>query len=174
MRACTAVVLACAVFVVVCLAVFDSFEDERIMLGNLLFLVLLAGLLPLFWHEVNASRSCKTFVFLIAAVVGSIVPVAAFSLNMPLGFDAYDDGRLYRLSKLAVIAAVDIVAFPLGCLLMKRGIQPLVEGGLEARRWRNLCIIPLAKYSFAPVSSRPMASTGSPVHASLSYQPANT
>lgn len=143
-HACVALAASCAVFVIVCLSVFDSYEDARIMMGNLLFLVLLSALLPLFWREVTAGRSCKTFVFLTSAVIGSIVTVTAYSLNAPLGLPDRWDGRLYAPPKLAVIAAVDVVVFLLGWLLMRRGVRPLVEAGIDERRWRSLCIIPLA------------------------------
>lgn len=116
----------------------------RIFLSNILFLIMLAVLLPLFWNEVAASRSCKTFVFLMAMVYGCVLAVAASALRGALGFPGDTDARLYAEYSLAIFAVLDAVTLPLGCLLMRRVVLPWLEAGLDDARWRRLCLFPAA------------------------------
>lgn len=142
-RACAAVFAACAVFVVVSLAVFDGLGRVRMFLSNLLFLVLLPVLLMLFWREVDASRPCKTFVFLVVMVLGCLIILANSALGTLLGFPDIYDARLYSLNKVATLALVDAVAFPAGCLLMLHVVEPLVRTCHDDRQWWRLCLIPV-------------------------------
>ena len=124
----------CIAFVVISLAIFDPHVDMRIFLSNILFLIMLAVLLPLFWNEVAASRSCKTFVFLMAMVYGCVLAVAASALRGALGFPGDTDARLYAEYSLAIFAVLDAVTLPLGCLLMRRVVLPWLEAGLDDAR----------------------------------------
>mgnify|MGYP004591965947 CR=1 FL=1 len=134
----------CIAFVVISLAIFDPHVDMRIFLSNILFLIMLAVLLPLFWNEVAASRSCKTFVFLMAMVYGCVLAVAASALRGALGFPGDTDARLYAEYSLVIFAVLDAVTLPLGCLLMRRVVLPWLEAGLDDVRWRRLCLFPAA------------------------------
>lgn len=89
--AAAAIAVACVAFVVISLAIFDPYMDMRAVLSNLLFLATLAVLLPLFWSEVIASRSCKTLVFLMAMVYGCVLAVSASALRGALGFSGDTD-----------------------------------------------------------------------------------
>ena len=142
--AAVAVVVACVAFVVISLAIFDPYADMRAVLSNLLFLATLAVLLPLFWSEVTSSRSCKTFVFLMAMVYGCVLAVSASALRGALGLSGDTDSRLYAASSLVIFAALDAVTVPLGWLLMRRVVTPWLEAGLDDARWRRLCLFPTA------------------------------
>lgn len=139
-----AVAIACVAFVVISLAIFDPYVDMRAVLSNLLFLATLAVLLPLFWSEVTASRSCKTFVFLMAMAYGCVLAVSASALRGALGLFGDTDLRLYAVSSLVIFAALDAATLPLGWLLMRRVVTPWLEAGLDDLRWRRLCLFPAA------------------------------
>lgn len=142
--AAAAIAVACVAFVVISLAIFDPCMDMRAVLSNLLFLATLAVLLPLFWSEVIASRSCKTFVFLMAMVYGCVLAVSASALRGALGFSGDTDLRLYAVSSLVIFAVLDMATLPLGWLLMRRVVTPWLEAGLDDLRWRRLCLFPAA------------------------------
>lgn len=142
--AAAAIAVACVAFVVISLAIFDPYMDMRAALSNLLFLATLAVLLPLFWSEVIASRSCKTLVFLMAMVYGCVLAVSASALRGALGFSGDTDLRLYAVSSLVIFAALDMATLPLGWLLMRRVVTPWLEAGLDDLRWRRLCLFPAA------------------------------
>lgn len=139
-----AVLATCVAFVAISLAIFEPYVNMRIVLSNLLFMAMLAVLLPLFWGEVAASRSCKTFVFLMAMVYGCVLAVSASALRGALGFPDQIDSRLYAGYSLVIFAVLDAVTLPLGCLLMRRVVLPWLEAGLDDARWRRLCLFPAA------------------------------
>lgn len=79
-----------------------------------------------------------------AMVYGCVLAVAASALRGALGFPGDTDARLYAEYCIVILAVLDAVMLPLGCLLMRRVVLPWLEAGLDDARWRRLCLFPAA------------------------------